>query len=137
MKALCNIYGVPSQLLNDADNKTYNNQLEGEKALTLRCAIPLLNSIRDNINRKLQTDWGYTGQNIYVDYDASIYAELESNKKEQVEWLNNAWWIAPKQKMDLMGLEVPDYIDEAELEKLYIPTSVQPIDEFQPLTIPE
>jgi hypothetical protein len=39
--------------------------------------------------------------------------------------------------MDLMGLEVPDYIDEAELEKLYIPTSVQPIDEFQPLTIPE
>ena len=137
MKALCNIYGVPSQLLNDADNKSYNNQLEGEKALTLRCAIPLLNSIRDNINRKLQSDWGYKGQNVYVDYDASIYAELEANKKEQVDWLNTAWWIAPKQKMDLMGLEVPDYIAPMELEKLYIPTSVQPIDDFQPLTIPE
>lgn len=137
MKALCNIYGVPAQLLNDSDNKTYNNQREGEKALTLRCAIPLLVGIRDNLNRKLHSDWGYRGTNIYVDFDASVYGELEANKSEQVEWLDKAWWIAPKQKMDIMGLEIPPYIDEAEMEKLYIPSSLQSPDEFQPLTIPE
>jgi len=137
MKALCNIYGVPSQLLNDADNKTYNNQREGEKALTVRCAIPLLVGIRDNLNRKLHSDWGYRGTDIYVDFDPTVYGELEANKSEQVEWLDKAWWIAPKQKMDIMGLEIPPYIDPLEMEKLYIPSSLQSPDDFQPLTIPE
>jgi len=137
LKALCNIYGVPSQLLNDSDSKTYNNQREGEKALTLRCAIPLLNSLTENLNRKLHTDWGYKGTNLYVDYDLSVYGELEANKAEQTAWLNTAWWISPKQKLDIMNIEVPDYIPTEELEKLYIPTGLQTIDQFQPLNIPE
>jgi len=137
LKALCNIYGVPSQLLNDSDSKTYNNQREGEKALTLRCAIPLLNSLTENLNRKLHTDWGYKGTNLYVDYDLSVYGELEANKAEQTNWLNTAWWISPKQKLDIMNIEVPDYIPTEELEKLYIPTGLQTIDQFQPLNIPD
>ena len=137
LKALCNIYGVPSQLLNDSDSKTYNNQREGEKALTLRCAIPLLNSLTENLNRKLHTDWGYKGTNLYVDYDLSVYGELEANKSEQTEWLDKAWWISPKQKLDIMNIEVPDYIPTEELEKLYIPTGLQTIDQFEPLNIPD
>jgi HK97 family phage portal protein len=137
LKALCNIYGVPSQLLNDSDSKTYNNQREGEKALTLRCAIPLLNALTENLNRKLHTDWGYKGTNLYVDYDLSVYGELEANKSEQTEWLDKAWWISPKQKLDIMNIEVPDYIPKEELEKLYIPTGLQTIDQFQPLNIPD
>lgn len=137
LKALCNIYGVPSQLLNDSDSKTYNNQREGEKALTLRCAIPLLNALTENLNRKLHTDWGYKGTNLYVDYDLSVFGELEANKSEQTEWLDKAWWISPKQKLDIMNIEVPDYIPTEELEKLYIPTGLQTIDQFQPLTIPD
>jgi HK97 family phage portal protein len=137
MKALCNIYGVPSQLLNDADNKTYNNQREGEKALTLRCAIPLLDAITDNLNRKLHGDWGYRGTNIYVGYDIQVYQELEANKTEQVDWLDKAWWISPAQKMEIMGIKNPDYIPVEELEKLYVPSNLQPLDQFQPLTINE
>jgi HK97 family phage portal protein len=137
LKALCNIYGVPSQLLNDSDSKTYNNQREGEKALTLRCAIPLLNALTENLNRKLHTDWGYKGTNLYVDYDLSVYGELEANKSEQTDWLDKAWWISPKQKLDIMNIEVPDYIPTEELEKLYIPTGLQTIDQFQPLNIPD
>ena len=136
MKSLCNIYGVPSQLLNDADNKTYNNQIEGEKALTLRCAIPLLDAITDNLNRKLHTDWGYRGTNVYIGYDIQVFQELEANKAEQVTWLNNAWWISPAQKMEIMGIKNPDYIPTEEMQKLYIPSSLQPVDQFQPLEIP-
>jgi HK97 family phage portal protein len=136
MKSLCNIYGVPSQLLNDADNKTYNNQIEGEKALTLRCAIPLLDAITDNLNRKLHSDWGYRGTNVYIGYDIQVFQELEANKAEQVTWLNNAWWISPAQKMEIMGLKNPDYIPTEEMQKLYIPSSLQPVDQFQPLEIP-
>jgi len=137
MVSLCNIYGVPSQLLNDAANKTYNNQQEGEKALTLRCAIPLLVSLRDNLNRKLWTDWGYKGENVYVDFDVSIYKELEANKTEQVAWLDKAWWLTPKQKYEEMGMEIPDYVDQTELEKLYIPSNIAPMDTFAPLEVPK
>ena len=137
LKALCNIYGVPSQLLNDSDSKTYNNQREGEKALTLRCAIPLLNALTDNLNRKLHSDWGYKGTNLYVDYDISVFGELEANKVEQTEGLDKAWWISPKQKLEIMNINVPDYIPTEELEKLYIPTGLQTIDQFQPLNIPD
>ena len=137
MKALCNIYGVPSQLLNDADNKTYNNQLEGEKALTLRCAIPLLDALTENLNRKLHTDWGYRNSGLYVGYDIQVYQELEANKSEQVAWLNTAWWISPAQKNEIMGIKTPDYIPQEEMEKLYIPSSLQPTDQFQPLNIPD
>ena len=137
MKSLCNIYGVPSQLLNDADNKTYNNQREGEKALTLRCAIPLLDAIAEQLNRKLHSDWGYKGTNVYIGYDIKVYQELEANKAEQVAWLNTAWWISPAQKMEIMGLKNPDYIPTEELEKLYVPSGLQPIDQFQLLTITE
>lgn len=137
MKSLCNIYGVPSQLLNDAENKTYNNQREGEKALTLRCAIPLLDAIYDNLNRKLHSDWGYKGTNIYIGYDIQVYQELEANKTEQVDWLDKAWWIAPAQKMEIMGIKTPDYIPSEEMEKLYVPSNLQPLDQFQPITIPD
>ena len=137
MKALCNIYGVPSQLLNDDGSRTYNNQQEGEKALTLRCALPLLNDFTANFNRKLHTDWGYKGTNIYIGYDVQVYQELEANKTEQTTWLEKAWWIAPAQKMEIMGLKTPDYIPTEEMEKLYIPSGLQPTDQFQPLTIPD
>ena len=137
MKALCNIYGVPAQLLNDSENKTYNNQREGEKALTLRCAIPLLDSLTENLNRKLHSDWGYRGTNLYVGYDIQVYQELEANKTEQVDWLDKAWWIPPAQKLEIMGIKAPEYVPQEELEKIYVPSNLQPLDQFQPLTIPD
>ena len=91
----------------------------------------------ENLNRKLHTDWGYKGTNLYVDYDLSVFGELEANKSEQTDWLDKAWWISPKQKLDIMNIEVPDYIPTEELEKLYIPSGLQTLDQFQPLTIPD
>jgi HK97 family phage portal protein len=137
MVSLCNVYGVPSQLMNDSMNKTYNNQLEGEKALTLRCAIPLLNEIRDDFNKKLHTDWGYANQqDVFIDYDLTVYQELEANKVMQVDWLDKAWWLTPIQKYEEMGIHVPDELRE-ELSKIYIPSNLQPLDTYQPIQLPK
>ena len=35
-----------------------------------------------------------------------------------------------------MGIKNPDYIPTEEMQKLYIPSSLQPVDQFQPLEIP-
>ena len=137
MVSLCNVYGVPSQLMNDAQNKTYNNQMEGEKALTLRCAIPLLNEIRDDFNKKLHTDWGYANQqDVFIDYDLTVYQELEANKQQQVDWLDKAWWLTPIQKYEEMGIHVPDELRD-ELSKIYIPSNLQALDTFQPIQLPK
>ena len=137
MVSLCNVYGVPSQLMNDAQNKTFNNQQEGEKALTLRCAIPLLNEIRDDFNKKLHTDWGYANQqDVFIDYDLTVYQELEANKVEQVNWLDKAWWLTPIQKYEEMGIHVPDELRD-ELSKIYIPSNLQALDTFQPMEAPK
>ena len=137
MISLCNVYGVPSQLMNDPANKTYNNQQEAEKALTLRCAVPLLNEIRDDFNKKLHTDWGYANQqDVYIDYDLTVYQELEANKVSQVDWLEKAWWLTPIQKYEEMGIHVPDELRE-ELSKIYIPTSLQALDQYQPIQLPK
>ena len=77
LRRLANIWGIPSQLLNDPDNKTYSNQKDGEKALTMRCVIPQLSSTRENFNRKMQNHWGLKGENVYLDFDISFITVYE------------------------------------------------------------
>ena len=68
LKRLCSVYGVPQQLVGDSDTSTYNNVKEAEKALTSRVAMPLLNSFRNHLNRKINTDWGYKNSGYVIDY---------------------------------------------------------------------
>lgn len=121
LRMLCNIYGVPSQLMNDPENKSFNNQAEGERALTSRCALPSLISHREAENRKLHTDWGYKGSNIIVDFDMTVFAELEEDKKEQTEWLSKAWWLTGNQKLTIQG--EPES-NEPVMGKIIIPTNM-------------
>lgn len=107
LRILCNIWGLPSSLLNDAANKTYNTSKEAEKALTSRCALPRLISTRNNINRKLQSDWGMKGSQIYVDFDMSCYDELQENQAEKWAWVNQLP-ASSKYKMEMMGLDAED-----------------------------
>lgn len=128
LRRFCNVFGgVPSQLLNDPENKSYNNQKEGEKALTTRGAIPQLNSFRNNLNRKLNSDWGYKGQNIYVDYDSTVYTELQDDIKEKWSWVKELP-VSWEYKLELMGLDSED--DNPALEEIMIPTGFQPIDTY-------
>lgn len=107
LRRLCNIWGIPSQLLNDPENKTYNNQAEGEKALTSRCVIPQLTSTRDNLNRKMQSDWGLKGENVYLDFDASVYTELQDDQLAKWQWVSQLT-VPEAYKLELMGLDIPD-----------------------------
>jgi HK97 family phage portal protein len=137
-EALCSIYGVPPVLLGNTDAATYNNMKEAEKSLTVRAVLPELTAIRDNINRKMQTDWGYKGSDIFVDFDMSIYSELEANRAEQSTWLNTAWWLTPEQKLKIQGLAPDPNVPIEDYQKLYIPQGLTPVDDFTnlPLNVP-
>jgi HK97 family phage portal protein len=126
MRTLCNIFGVPTPLMNDPDNRTFNNQKEAEKALTSRCAIPELNSFRDSFNRMLFTYWGYKND-IMIDYDSTCYTELQEDMAAKWVWVKDLP-VDNKYKLDMMGL---DY-DEATpgLDLVLIPSNYQDIEDL-------
>ena len=95
------------------------NATSAEKALTVRAAIPLLTAMRDNLNRKLSTDWGYKGKNIIVDFDLACYPELQEDKQTQVNWLKDAM-LPLRRRYEIMGEPIPDYLSEDILNAIYV-----------------
>lgn len=123
LRRIFNLWGIPSQLGNDPDNKTYNSLKEAEKALTTRCALPHLTSKRDHLNRKLQTDWGFKGVNVFADFDMSVYSELQEDQKEKWEWVSKLP-VSSAYKLELMGLDVPD---DPNLQVILVDGSMMPL----------
>jgi HK97 family phage portal protein len=133
MRAICNIYGVPSQLLNDTAAKTYNSLLEAEKALTVRGALPALTSLRDAFNRKLKKGWSNKANRI-IDFDLAAYPELQKNKKELMEWISKAP-ISIERTLELLGEPVPDWMDEETRRTILMPSNMTALGEM-PIDLP-
>lgn len=127
LRAICRIYGVPSVLLGDPEHNTYNNAKESEKALTLRCALPMLESIKQQFNRKLQSDWGFKGKNRIITYDPSVYQELQEDRKEQVSWLKDAP-LQLRRKLEIMGESTEGYTEE-QLNSIIIGAGMTTLDD--------
>lgn len=124
LRMIANIYGVPSQLLNDPENKIYNNMSEGEKALITRCCMPLQVARQATMNRKLRTLSAFKGKNKVFEFDQTVYSELEEDKQELATWTSLVpmplWY-----RYDLMGLEVPSTLTEEEKNAVIMPTGQQ------------
>lgn len=74
---------TPSELINDAQNKTYNNQREAEKAYYLRNLIPTGKEMFQVISRGLQQF--YPGLSIEVDVEAiDAISENQLEKQQRV-----------------------------------------------------
>jgi HK97 family phage portal protein len=128
---LCAVFGVPPPLLGSSDGAIYNNMKEMSKALVTRCVLPNLVSYRDNFNRMLDKYWGYRGTGLFIDFDTSCYPELEADRGTQVSWLANAWWLTPAQKLQVMNIQPDENIPMEDLHKWYLPSSIQPLDDFK------
>lgn len=106
LRFLCSLYGVPSQLMNDPENKSFNNVKESERALTTRCALPKLISIRDNLNRKFSKDWGMA-PGLMIDFDMSVFTELSETVGDTMRWLQPllVQGFPLNRALDLLSLE--------------------------------
>lgn len=110
MRFMCNVYGVPSQLMNDPQRTAHNNVSEAEKALTTRCALPQLVSARDNLNRTAHDNWGLP-QNWIIDFDISAYPELQDDLTKTAQWVEiiaKYGALSPNEIRELMNLETID-----------------------------
>lgn len=135
VQSMCNVFGVPAALMGIKGGMTYNGMPEAEKALTVRCALPMLASIRDQFNRKFAKDWG--NQKTVVDFDITVYQELQEDKEKQVRWLKDAP-IKTGRKLEILGESTEGYSTE-QLDSIIIGSGSTTLDEViapAPINIP-
>jgi HK97 family phage portal protein len=131
MRDLCNIYGYPSEMMNDPDNKTNSNKKESRKQLYQDCVVPKLERFYSELNRFVVPRFErVTGKKYHIDYDTSSIEALQEDISEKVEWLSKAWWIAPNRKAEEMNFE-PN--DNPIFDEPFIPTGLVPLSDLSML----
>lgn len=130
---LCNVYGVWSGLFNSGSNQKYDNVNQFRKDFIINTILPELNQLRDARNYKLKTDWGYKGSGIVLDYDPTVYVELQEDMKELAQWLAMTDWFTPNEKRAYMN-EPP--LDIPGMDMVYLPQNKIPIEEMS-MSVPE
>ncbi len=123
LRMICNLYHVPSELFNDPENKVNATRQESGKEVWANAVIPALTQFRDAFNQFIK---GQYDQNIYIDFDTSVIPELQDDLKKQVDQLQNAWWITPNQRLEVMGW---DASPEPLMNVQWIPAGLVPINE--------
>ena len=126
LRQLCNVYRVNSALMNDPDNKTYNNMYEARKALISDAILPELIAARADLNKWLVAPYNKSeGDKLFLDFDLDVFPELQEDKKEQIQYLERAWWLTPNQKLEEMGY---GRNEDPNMDKVYVSIQVAPID---------
>jgi HK97 family phage portal protein len=131
MRDLCNIYGYPSEMLNDPDNKTNSNKKESRKQLYQDCVVPKLERFYSEFNRWVVPRFERTsGKKYHIDFDTSSIEALQEDIGQKVEWLSKAWWIAPNRKAEEMNFDPnPNPI----FDEPFIPMGLVPLSDLSML----
>lgn len=120
---LCNIYSFPPGLL-DPDKSGEHNAKEFKKELITGACVPELSSLRDDWNEiaKLYKD------EIYVDYDLTVYPELQEDLEKLAGALEKIWFLTGNEKRLMIG---QDEDTENELMNTYlVQQNLVPIDQL-------
>ena len=105
LRDICNVLGgVPSQLLNDPDNKTFANMKEARKFLIENIVVPVMQTFIDEWNRAwVEPEGVRRGEDLELIMDLSGYPELQEDLKVQADALDRLWFMTPNQKLIHIG----------------------------------
>ena len=123
IKDLCNIYNVPSVLLNNTESSTYNNVKEAKKSLYQNAVLPEMLKIRDELNRWLMPQFG---DKLKLDFDFTAVPELQEETEKIVNQMSSAWWLTPNEKRIATGYGVDE--ENGMMNTYYIPSNLLPIE---------
>jgi len=100
LRTMCNLFHVPSELFNDAANKTYSNTKEAGSAVYTNAVIPALTQFRDALNQYLKPRYK---EKIFIDFDTSMISELQDDISMLTTALANAWYLTPNERRDMLS----------------------------------
>ncbi len=126
---VCRVYKVPSVLMENGEQSTYNNVAEAEKRFWGNCAIPEIENFCGNINRWLLAPWGRNdGKKYVLDYDLRAIPALQDDMKTLSDRLlhemENGLWT-PNQVREMMDKEIGT---EEHLNKFYFKQGLVAVD---------
>nr|BDD47715.1 hypothetical protein 17 [bacterium] len=124
LQTFCNIYKVPSIILDPNVANTYNNLTEAYAALYSRSIIP---TVRDVFNAL--TNWLLVryADNLVLKIDVSNISELQKDNLKQAQTFQIAYWLTENEKRRGMGYEE---LDEPEFDEAHIPANYVPLGMF-------
>lgn len=125
---IANIYGAPAGLFQANANATDNNIKAWNKELVSNCVLPALSDLRESLNNVAKDV--YPDDNIFVDFDKSVYPELQEDQEKLARVMSTSWWLKGNEKRLAMGYDEDS--DEPMMDTYLVPTSIQPIDNINP-----
>ena len=129
LRDYCNIYGVPSALMNDNEYATQSaNAREYQRMLWNNAIIPELERQKDEFNRIAAISNKITGLNLIIDYDLSDIPELQADNSVMSQSLSTAWWLTPNQRLQMMGLPIDE--ENELMNQVYVPMGLIPLEEL-------
>jgi HK97 family phage portal protein len=106
VRQIANAFGVPIQLLNEIDGSSYNNYLEGKRALYENTVLPLLNKIVSSVfNNWLCPTFG---KNLQVVYKEEEIPALSYKYEQQLKNLHESNFLTINEKRRSLGLDPID-----------------------------
>lgn len=118
---ICEVYGVPTQLLGIEGSQTYANFEEARYALYLLTVLPLVDLYFDELNRWIAPIYG---ENVEICYDKSQIDALDYVRQRKVEKLLESKILTINEKRDLVGYES---LNEADADQVFIDPNLIPI----------
>jgi len=85
------VYGVPSALYADMNEANLSNAETARKVFWLDTILPLMDELKDQLNRCLVHDFARNGETIRVVYDTANVAALQVNMGERIENASKLW----------------------------------------------
>lgn len=114
---LCNVYHVPIGMFTKV-NSTENNMVESRKMFITDAIIPLVERRKNVINRWLAPKFG---ENLIVEYDYSIFSEMNEDLDKLTDAAVKSYWLTPNEKRQLTNY---DKSEEEEMDDFYFPTGL-------------
>lgn len=129
LRDLCNVYGIQSQLLNDPENKTYNNMQEARKSMIVNSVLPDLYLLRDQLNLFLTPAYEkLDGKKYYIDLDITAIPELQQDLERMSTILDRAWYLTGNEKRLAMNYDTIQ--NQPLLDDFLIPMNLVPLSQY-------
>jgi len=114
-------FNVPPELIGDNANKTYSNYQEARRSFYEECILPLMDLIKDELNRWLVPKFG---PDLYLDYDRDDIEALAEDRDKLWARVGAASWLTPNEKRIATGY---DEIQDRNANQLFLPINLMPI----------
>jgi phage portal protein BeeE len=120
---LSNVYHVPISMISQA-NSTENNMIEGRKALITDAVIPIVEARKSVYQRKLLPKFG---DNLVIEYDYTIFSELQEDLEKLSKTAAAMWWITPNERRAMTNY---DQKKDPLMDRIYTPTGLIPLEDL-------